>query len=385
MKHHVTERASPPGLARTGPAAEDASPVGGLLSAWDRFWFSPASPTTLALIRALCGALVLYVHLGYSWGLFAYLGPDGWVNDALTDTLRNDQRYGVPGYAWDVPVEAYETGNYWWSFFFHVKSPAWIVVLHVVTLVVMLLFTLGLWSRWTGLLSWVAAMSYIQRAQWTMFGMDSMMMILLAYLMIGPSGATLSLDRLIERWRARRRGQEPAPVRPSVAANFAVRLMQVHFCIIYLASGTSKLQGASWWSGTAPNLVLLNDFFAPFYLAPYAALIAFLAQHRWLWEVVMSAGVVFTLFTEIGLPFLIWDRRWRWVMVCCSALLHTSIGVFMGLVTFSLVMLIMLLSFFPPAVIEQGLALLHERARRARAGPPGPRPGAKPGKLVLTR
>ena len=40
-------------------------------------------------------------------------------------------------------------------------------------------------------------------------------------------------------------------VEPSVAANVALRLFQVHFCIIYINSGMSKLQGAAWWNGEA--------------------------------------------------------------------------------------------------------------------------------------
>ena len=33
---------------------------------------------------------------------------------------------------------------------------------------------------------------------------------------------------------------------PSVAANLAIRLIQVHMCIIYLFSGIGKLQGEHW-------------------------------------------------------------------------------------------------------------------------------------------
>ena len=66
------------------------------------------------------------------------------------------------------------------------------------------------------------------------------------------------------------------------------------------------------------------------------AILTLLAQQRWLLELIMTGGVVFTLFTEGAFPFLVWDKRWRWFMVCCSVLLHIFIGVFMGLVAFSL-------------------------------------------------
>ena len=78
--------------------------------------------------------------------------------------------------------------------------------------------------------------------------------------MIGPCGATLSVDRLLEIWRARKRygPNYLPPVQPSVVANVALRGMQVHFCIIYLAAGTSKLLGPRWWNGTA-TMVLLRQ------------------------------------------------------------------------------------------------------------------------------
>src|SRR5262249_49300377 len=145
----------------------------------------------------------------------------------------------------------------------------WIVASHVFFLCSMLLFALGLWTRLSGALAWVGAMCYVQRASSTVFGLDTMMMIALLYLNVGPSGAALSLDRWLQKRRARRLGEPEPAVEPSRVANFAIRLTQVHFCIIYLATGTSKLLGTSWWSGTALNLVLLNPSFAPMDSALY--------------------------------------------------------------------------------------------------------------------
>ena len=34
-------------------------------------------------------------------------------------------------------------------------------------------------------------------------------------------------------------------------ANLGIRLIQVHFCFIYLAAGLSKLKGDAWWNGFA--------------------------------------------------------------------------------------------------------------------------------------
>ena len=49
----------------------------------------------------------------------------------------------------------------------------------------------------------------------------------------------------------------------SVSANFALRLLQIHVCIIYAAAGLSKLPGAKWWDGTAIWYTIANFEFAP--------------------------------------------------------------------------------------------------------------------------
>lgn len=355
--------------------------VGGLLRGWDRFWFTPMDPTGLALMRVLCGLVVFYVHLTYSWELFSYVGADGWVSAEVAQYLVQEVPIYALGWEWGDGLRQIGKGNYYWSIYHHVTDPGWIITLHVFALGCMALFTLGLWTRVTGALTWLAAMSYAQRASATVFGLDTMMMILLLYLMIGPSGATLSLDRWIEKWRARRQGLPEPEVQPSVLANFAIRLTQVHFCIIYLATGTSKLLGTTWWSGTSLNLVLLNSSFAPLDQAWYVGVMKFLATRRWLWETFVTGSIAFTLVVELCFPFLVWIKSTRWLMICGSVMLHTGIGVSMGLVTFSLMMMVMVLSFIPPEVIGR----LIENVQSVFAGLLTRRAQAPAGELVLSR
>jgi hypothetical protein len=353
-----------PGLADSRRGSSPTGLFSSVLHGWDGFWFGSMDPTTLAFIRVAAGLLTFYVHLTYSWGLMSYVGPNAYLNDELAAEWRISQPWYAPPLGWgDVNAsEEVSKGNYAWSIFFHVHDARAIRAFHVFFLLAMASFALGFCTKLAGIVSWIGAMSYVQRASITWFGLDTMMLILLFYLNIGPSGAVLSVDRWLERRRARRSGKAelPAP-QPSVTANFAIRLIQVHFCIIYFAAGTSKLLGSSWWSATAPSQVLLNYYFAPFYLAPYPWFMQFLASHRWLWEIAMSGGVIFTIGLEVGLPFLIWDKRWRWLMICCSVLLHTLIGIFMGLVSFSLMMMAMLAAFVPPEAINQTLARLGKR------------------------
>src|SRR5208283_3726866 len=103
------------------------------------------------------------------------------------------------------------------------------------------LFTIGFCTRITAVLTWLAVISYIQRAGTTLFGQDTMMNIALVYLMIAPCGAALSVDRLISRHWRRAGARQPNPAveseapghdrpAPRVSANFAIRLAQINFC-----------------------------------------------------------------------------------------------------------------------------------------------------------
>src|SRR5262249_23419864 len=58
--------------------------------AWDRFWFSPADPTVLAVIRICCGLITLYTALAYFWSLSQLIGPHAWVDaQGRLDELKN--------------------------------------------------------------------------------------------------------------------------------------------------------------------------------------------------------------------------------------------------------------------------------------------------------
>jgi hypothetical protein len=380
MKNRTPERPSAP--ARPSNSSKPESPHWPLdwFRAWDRFWFRPSDPTTIGLIRLCTGLVVVYVHLMYTFDLLSYVGKDAWLDTGGPGTaahyLRYDLRFIAQPSGWESPADPSTLevgrGHFFWSVYFHVQDPFWVYAVHFAILGVMCLFAIGLWTRVTSALAWIGAMCYLQRAPTLLFGMDTMMNLLLIYLMIGPSGAALSVDDWLRRRRDRAAGLGDRPSPPLATATLATRLLQINFCIIYMAAGTSKLLGGSWWNGTALWGTVANSYFAPLEKAWYAAAIHFLAEHRLLWEVAMSAGCLYTLALEIGFPFLVWLPRWRWWMVSGSVLLHTGIGLCMGLVSFGLYMLCMVMSFFPPEAVRDMLGRTAAAWRRSAEIEPVP-------------
>ncbi len=373
----------------TTPAETPVGPFAALIGGWNRFWFSPADPTLLGFIRICGGLLTFYVVLAYTVDLQELFGTNAWVDARTINLFRYQVPFtGLPT-GWESPRpqpaqtpeeaeyirrfhihpnQALAHGMPLWSVWFHVTDPSAMLVVHGIILGIIFLFTIGFCTRITSVLAWMGVLSYTHRAPTTLFGMDTMMNLVLIYLMIGPSGAALSVDRLIMRywttWRAlRARRPAPAMLRPAprITANLALRLIQVNLCFIYLISGLSKLEGKAWWNGTAIWGTMANKEFSP-PIPFYWDALRYLAEHRMIWEISMTAGVVFTLATEIGFAFLIWNRSLRWIYLVMALVLHTGIAIFMGLNTFSLFMLVMLLAFVPMTTVHRLLAMLGRKA-----------------------
>jgi HTTM domain len=315
-----------------------------LAAGWNRFWFAPQDPTTVAAIRIGVGLVLLYIHLASTPALLDQIGPKAWI-----DAKAIEQVKGMSSPAdWQRHL-----ADHWWgqSVWFYVQDPAAIYAVHALFLAAILCFTLGQFSRTATVVVWLFHLSYIHRSLLAWHGMDSVLVMLLFCLMFAPTGAALSLDRYWRQRRATReakygRARDLSVPEPSWTANLAIRMIQIHMCVIYLCAGLAKIKGARWWDGTAVWTTMTLQEFAPFD-------VSWLAHGGdTLCLVVSTAGVVLTLFVEISFAFLIWNARWRPVLLLLAVLMHVGIGVFMGLGTFQAVMLLGDLSFIAPESVR---------------------------------
>src|SRR5438105_6600111 len=65
-------------------------------ASWCRFWFTPADPTPLALMRIVAGLLTLYVHVAYTIDLNAFFGAHGWVDRVTAERAFREYPIFVP-------------------------------------------------------------------------------------------------------------------------------------------------------------------------------------------------------------------------------------------------------------------------------------------------
>lgn len=318
----------------------------GTRDGWNRFWFTPADPATLGLVRIFAGAMLFYTHLIWSLDLEAFFGPRGWVSRAALAQL--------PARDWT------------WTYLNWINSPTLLWIAHIAALAVLLLLTFGLFSRTMALLAYIITVSYANRAAFALFGLDDINAMLALYLAIGPCGAAYSLDRLLARRKARHganpngAANEPPrsaqPIERRTDANIAIRLIQVHMCVIYLFAALGKLMGPSWWAGSATWMSVAN--------LEYQSM-----DMTWLagWPVLISLLTHATVWWELAYCVLIWPRLTRPLMLAVAIPIHLGIAAFLGMQTFGLVMLIGNLAFVSPWLVRRILDR-QEPAGQGRAG-----------------
>jgi hypothetical protein len=278
--------------------------------AWNRFWFTPSEIETLALIRILAGAMLLYTHSVWTLDLEAFFTSTGWLG-----TL--------------------ERGEYVVSYHWMVDSPAVLWTLHIASLVVFAMMTVGFFTRTATVLGFFFALSYVGRAPGALFGLDQVNVMLVMYLMLAPTGNAFSVDA----WLRRRRGL-PEP-EPSVSANVAMRLIQLHMCVVYFFAGASKLAGSTWWDGYAMWLSVANLEYQSIdmtWLAEWPKTVAALTHISVLWELTYFA--------------LVWPKLSRPVVLMLAVGLHLGIALFLGMITFGLAMIIANVAFVSPTLVR---------------------------------
>jgi hypothetical protein len=326
--------------------------AGEVLAGWNRFWFQSTDPATLGAIRICAGAMLFYTHLVWSLALVEFFGPHGWLDPRAVHLLQQQ--------------------SYSWSYFWWIESPVGLWIAHIAALVVFAMLTVGLWTRVTSILAFLCALSYVGRAPGALFGLDQINIMLAGYLAIGPSGSAFSVDR----WLARRRAGGSLPIASSWSANVAIRLIQVHMCVIYFFAGTAKLTGAAWWDGTALWMALGNMEYQS-------------TDMTWLadWPTMINIMTHVTVFWELTYWALVWPRLTRPIVIMLAIPLHMGIAICLGMTTFGLIMLVGNMAFISPELIRS--LVTSATAGQGRGVSPGPPPSnraaIKPGSKAAVR
>jgi hypothetical protein len=316
-----------------------------------RFWFTPIDPLGLHVLRVLAGLLFLGWLLPFAGQRDVLFGLQGLVDRQAYVELADRAQF----------PEGMSPQLRWTALYFFGSDPTLLTWAYWVSVGVLVLFTFGIWSRLTAVLTWIIVASFTTSAVMESEA-DCLLAILAFYLMIGyvllgqrTPGLTLHA-RLLGTCAGRRRGgaagAEPPGRQPSLGANLAVRLLQVHMALVVFTSGIHKLQFGDWWGGVA--------FWYPLY-PPFETTLAAAQAHvkdANSYMFLLSTAAYLTLAWQIGFPLFAWRPRWRPILLGGAAVGWLGTAFLYRLPAFGPAIFIGCLSYLSPAEWERLLGPL---------------------------
>jgi hypothetical protein len=274
--------------------------------AWNLWWFSPISPVPLGLFRIMFGLLVL------AYGLLLFPDRVMWFGEQGTMTSADSDRYNFQ-YSLSPRIDL----------LYGMTNEHWLTIFFLVFFVFALGLALGLATRLCTVAVFIQLVSLHNRDALIHNSGDTLMMVMAAYLLLAPSGAALSLDRLI-RIRRGREGRTPPLIVP-----WAQRLMQLQIATVYCSTSLSKLSGGMWQKGTAVYYAMKLPDMERFPV-PWVD-----SHHVWFVHLLTWGAIT----VELSLWTLIWLPRTRLYALAAGTLLHLGIEYAMNIPLFSFTMI----------------------------------------------
>jgi hypothetical protein len=192
------------------------------------------------------------------------------------------------------------------------------MLLQVGGIVVVGMFTLGLFTPITSVASLAVMLSTVHRAPMLTSLVEPVVTMVMFYYCLGPGGPIA--------WIVGKLYNRPVE-RVSSWATVALRLVQVHLCLLYATMGLSKLMSDAWWNGTGVWWLMAR---------PESRLIDLTGMATWniggtpvgiylinLWT---HAIVVF----ELAFPLLVWNRLVRPLLLGWSLVHWAGIAILLG-------------------------------------------------------
>ena len=239
-----------------------------LADRWLGFWFTPADPRPLAVVRIVAAGIGLLSLWSYAGDLDAWFGPGGLVDPATAAAWRSPFGFSLYDFA---------------------TSAAAVRVLFGLTVLVFVMLLVGCGTPVVSLAAPVLWASLLHRGPMLAGPADDCLAVLLWCLAVGRPGRALSVDRLL----AARAGRAVPPA--SVRCRIAEGLLLVHASAIAVAAALAQLKGDVWWNGTAAwwlaarsesRLVDLTGLYARF-----EYLMNLVTHAIPLWEIAFAVGI----------------------------------------------------------------------------------------------
>ena len=267
---------------------------------WD-YWFGQVDARPMGVFRILF-ALVL-------------------LKDAIYHLFLSEIFYSDTGLApRHLMAETYR--EFRWSLMDYIGADWQATLFFIIWIVVLIGLLVGYQTKLMTILNWVLIVSIHERNIFLLSGADTVMRVMSFWLMFLPLGRAYALDRRLN------------PTLPETAFAFPLRLIQLQFALIYLATAILKGHGILWLDGSAVYTALqLRGFTHP--IADWLLATAPYGMFQVMtWFTLLAEGAFFVLmFLPFGQP------RLKALGLLMMGLAHVGIGVLMAVPNFSVVML----------------------------------------------
>lgn len=299
-----------------------------IIKAIDRFLFSPQPVHSVAILRIALGFLLLLNWAMINCDLDALYGPNAIISLETAQQYGHQLRFSLFDY---LPNTSKVTNT-----------------LAVVNLLAVLGITLGAWTRTSIAVAFVTLVSFHHRNGLILNSADSVLRNFLFFLFFTHCADLFSVDR----WRLRRKGLVPES--PEDKSPWALRLIQMQFCVIYVATVLFKIKGEPWVNGVAVyTATRLDDFFR--FELPLLNSIFFIKFLTWS-----------TLLIEFALGTLVWIKELRYWVLLAGVTLHLGIEYTMGIPVFEWAMIVVMISMIDPRDLKTWLEKLQNQSLKIR-------------------
>ena len=197
-------------------------------------------------------------------------------------------------------------------------------IVHMVLIALLLLATVGLTNRPLLFITWVLHQGILNRNYAILFGADVIGGLFLFYLCFTNCTKYLSFRNIIFKKTDK---VTDANVTDYLSSTF-FRIIQIQLCAIYMYTGFEKLKGNTWWDGTALWTVFANPQFSQFDFK-------FLSHTPLFFAISTFLSIVF----EVYFAPMMMNKTYRVYWLIGGVVFHISIGILLGLMAFSMVMI----------------------------------------------
>lgn len=283
---------------------KDAWPVVG--GAWNRFFHEPADARQVVLVRVFYAAVLLVNALCLGPNLEAWFGPDGVFPRDVADRF----------------VDPAASSLLWLA-----GTNAALRACYFVFVAQILLLFIGVFPRMQAwcVFAWLVSFQHRQPMVWD--SEDTVMRLIGFYLLFAP----LQLGALVAWRRPMFDFPATAPKDGAAAPSaWALRLIQIQMCVIFLLAGFAKLQSPEWLDGTAVYFAARLDEFGIVGLPT-----DFLFDSPWI-VALLTWG---TIAVEVIAPPLLWFRETRRLALLVLVFFHLGCMLTMHLFLFHWIML----------------------------------------------